>query len=44
MRKVLNEKEFKKKLQKDNKTISDYSISGLALYKTKTGYVWRLNA
>ena len=38
----LTDKKIKAEIKKGTKTISDGSISGLALYKTKTGYVWRL--
>ena len=40
--KPLTDKKIKAEIKKGTKTISDGSISGLALYKTKTGYVWRL--
>ena len=38
----LTDKKIKAEIKKSTKTISDGSISGLALYKTRTGYVWRL--
>jgi len=38
----LTDKKIKAEIKKDTKTISDGSISGLALYKIRTGYVWRL--
>ena len=38
----LTDKKIKAEIKKDTKTISDGSISGLALYKTKTSYIWRL--
>ena len=37
----LTDKKIKAEIKKEAKTISDGSISGLALYKTKKGYVWR---
>ena len=38
----LTDKKIKAEIKKGTKTISDGSISGLALYKTKTSYIWRL--
>ncbi len=38
----LTDKKIKAEIKKGTKTISDGSISGLGLYKTKSGYVWRL--
>jgi len=37
----LTDKKIKAEIKKETKTISNGSISGLALYKTKRGYVWR---
>ena len=38
----LTDKKIKAEIKKGVETISDGSISGLGLYKTKTGYIWRL--
>lgn len=38
----LTDKKIKAEIKKGSKTITDGSVSGLGLYKIKTGYVWRL--
>jgi integrase len=38
----LTDKKIKSEIKKGANTIADGSVAGLALYKTKSGYVWRL--
>jgi len=42
VKKPLTDTKIRAEIKKETKTISDGSISGLGLYKIKTGYVWRL--
>jgi len=39
---LLTDKKIKAEIKKGANKISDGAISGLALHKTKSGYVWRL--
>jgi hypothetical protein len=38
----LTDKKIKSEIKKEANTIADGSVAGLALYKIKSGYVWRL--
>ena len=42
VKEILTDKKIKSEIKKSSKQITDGSIAGLSLYKTKNGYVWRL--
>jgi len=42
VKEILTDKKIKSEIKKGSKQITDGSIAGLSLYKTKNSYVWRL--